>query len=96
MVTGHSEREKREMSNETKAKGPSHVALGARKGNDGKDYYNRVGAAFAHKDGDGYNVELDSFPVDGRIILRKPKDRAQAMRDGDGGGRHRNDRDYER
>ena len=84
------------MSDETKAKGPSYVALGARKGNDGKDYYNRVGAAFEHKDGKGHNVELDSFPVGGRIILREPTDRVQSMREENGGRRGRDKEGYER
>jgi hypothetical protein len=30
-------------------------------------------AAWAHKDGHGFNVTLDALPVNGRIVLREPK-----------------------
>jgi hypothetical protein len=40
----------------------------------GKDpFWLRIGAAWAHKDGNGYNVTLDALPVNGRISLRKPQ-----------------------
>jgi hypothetical protein len=32
-----------------------------------------VGAAWKHKDGDGFDVILEAVPVSGRIALRKPK-----------------------
>ena len=35
--------------------------------------WNRVGAVFAHKDGEGFDIMLDALPVDGRLTLRKPK-----------------------
>jgi len=30
----------------------------------------RVGAAFPHKDGKGFNAELRALPVSGKIVLR--------------------------
>lgn len=33
--------------------------------------WNRVGVAFAHKDGEGLNVELTSLPLDGKLVIRK-------------------------
>jgi hypothetical protein len=33
-----------------------------------------VGAAFIHQDGDGYNIVLQSLPMDGKIVLRLPRD----------------------
>ena len=40
----------------------------------GKDpFWLRIGAAWEHKDGHGYNVTLDALPVNGRISLRKPQ-----------------------
>jgi hypothetical protein len=30
----------------------------------------RLGAAWQHKDGKGFNVQLDCVPLDGRITLR--------------------------
>ena len=40
----------------------------------GKDpFWLRIGAAWEHKDGNGYNVTLDALPVNGRLSLRKPQ-----------------------
>jgi hypothetical protein len=41
----------------------------------GKSYFNRIGAAFANKDGEGHNMEFDSLPVDGRVTIRTPRER---------------------
>ncbi|MEM7291080.1 MAG: hypothetical protein AAF412_12045 [Pseudomonadota bacterium] len=38
----------------------------------GKSFWNRVGAAWKHKDGQGYTLQLDAHPVNGRIVLRLP------------------------
>lgn len=38
-----------------------------------------VGAAWTHGDGDGFNLKLSLLPnVPGRLVLRKPKDKAEA------------------
>ena len=42
---------------------------------DGKGFWNRVGAAWAHKDGQGFDVSLDSMPINGRITLREQRDK---------------------
>jgi hypothetical protein len=31
--------------------------------------WTRIGVAFPHKDGKGFNIEVHSFPLDGRIVL---------------------------
>ena len=36
--------------------------------------WSKIGAAWAHKDGQGYEVRMDAMPVDGRIVLRTVKD----------------------
>ena len=43
-------------------------------GADGKKAraWTRIGVAFPHKDGTGFNVEVHSFPLDGRIVLLPP------------------------
>ena len=38
------------------------------------DYWLAIGAAFMHQDGDGYNIVLQAVPIDGKIVLRLPKD----------------------
>jgi len=31
----------------------------------------RIGVAFPHKDGKGFQVQLHAFPVNGKLVLRK-------------------------
>lgn len=38
------------------------------------DFWLAIGAAFMHQDGDGYNIVLQALPIDGKIVLRVPKD----------------------
>jgi hypothetical protein len=38
------------------------------------DFWLSIGAAFMHQDGDGYNVVLQALPIDGKVVLRLPKD----------------------
>lgn len=55
---------------------PDYIAFHVRDGEKGKSYWTRLGAAWAHRDGDGFNIQLDVMPVrgfDGRIVLRVPK-----------------------
>jgi len=76
------------MSDDTKANGktngPSHEAFSVREGKGDKSYFNRVGVAFEHKDGKGFNIDLEAVPVNGRIVLRKPLDRLKDMKEGSG------------
>ena len=49
---------------------PSHVAYHVRNGKD-KGYFTRIGGAWPHKEGKGFNIQLDGLvPLDGRITLR--------------------------
>ena len=84
------------MSERDGPKRPSHLAYQVNEGQDGKSYFNKVGAAFAHKDGQGFNVVLDAMPVDGRLTLRTPQERVEETRKGSSQGRQRQGRDYER
>ena len=34
--------------------------------------WTRIGAAFPHKEGVGFNLELKAFPVDGRLVVLPP------------------------
>lgn len=63
-------------------KKPTHLAYQVSEGQDGKSYFNRVGAAFEHRDQEGYNIRLDAVPVNGKITLRTLKDRIDQARDG--------------
>lgn len=50
-----------------------HVIEGKHRGSG--DRWNRIGVFFAHSDGQGGTLMLDSLPIafDGRIVLRAPK-----------------------
>ncbi len=37
-----------------------------------KSYWNKVGAAWMHKDKCGYTIQLEVVPINGRIVLRQP------------------------
>lgn len=37
-----------------------------------KAYWTKVGAAWTHKDGRGTTLQLETCPINGRIVLRLP------------------------
>jgi hypothetical protein len=60
------------MSDNTKpaGKSPTHVAYQVRERQGQKSFWTRIGAAWAHTDGKGFNIQLEAVPLDGRITLR--------------------------
>lgn len=44
-------------------------------------FWTRVGTAWPHKSGEGFNIELSALPVNGRIVLMPPK--ASQIEEGD-------------
>ena len=65
------------MSNQdtaTKGKAPTHIAYQVREGTD-KSYWKRIGAGWIHSDGNGFNIQLESTPLDGKITLRVASDK---------------------
>ena len=62
----------------TTSKTPSHLVYHVRDNNNGgKGFWTRIGAAWAHQDGNGFNVQLECVPLDGRIVLRIPSDKKE-------------------
>ena len=55
-------------------KTPSHVAYQVRDREGQKGFWTRIGSAWAHADGKGFNIQLEALPVDGRISLRIPSE----------------------
>ena len=53
---------------------PAYRAYTVVKREGADDFWLAIGAAFMHQDGDGYNVVLQALPIDGKIVLRLPKD----------------------
>jgi hypothetical protein len=42
---------------------------------EGKEpFWLKIGAAFEHKDDKGFNIVLQALPIDGRLVLREPKE----------------------
>jgi len=54
----------------TPSKAPSHVAYQVRDREGKKGFWTRIGSAWAHADGKGFNIQVDAMPLDGRITLR--------------------------
>ena len=62
------------MTNSTKdkatSKTPSHIAYHVREVAGKESFWTRIGCAWVHADGQGFNIQLDTVPLDGRISLR--------------------------
>ena len=60
------------MTDETKSANrlPSHVAYQVRDREGKKSFWTRIGSAWAHADGKGFNIQIEVVPLDGRITLR--------------------------
>ena len=52
-------------------------------GKDDKSNWLDIGAAWPHKDGDGFNLRFDQFPLGGaEIVIRKAKPKSQPQAEG--------------
>ena len=70
-------------------------AYAVRNDKDGKGHFHKVGAAFAHKDGKGYDIDMVATPNNGRLTLRTPKDRLDQQRSGEHHNKQSRDRGRE-
>jgi hypothetical protein len=57
---------------------PSYQAYTVIKREGQDDWWINIGAAFMHQDGDGYNIVLQALPINGKIVLRLPKEDTKA------------------
>lgn len=58
---------------------PTHNAFSVRKyklNGEHRSEYTLIGAAWLHGDGEGFDIVLQAFPVNGRVTLRKVKPKA--------------------
>ena len=53
---------------------PAFRAYTVIKRQDKDDYWLNLGVAFAHEDGEGFNLLLQALPIDGKVVLRTYKD----------------------
>jgi hypothetical protein len=72
------------QSRNTGPKAPDFLAWHVTQKGD-KSYWNKVGAAWAHRDDNGYTIQLEVVPINGRIVLRQPiEDPVEASNDKEG------------
>jgi hypothetical protein len=64
-------------NNQPVSKTPTHIAYHVRNREGGKGFWTRIGSAWAHKDGNGFNIQLETMPIDGRITLRDASEKAE-------------------
>lgn len=69
------------MAEKADLRQPTHRAYSVirREGQD--DFWLNIGLVFAHKDGGGFNIMLQAFPLDGKIVCRQitAEDQAEDM-----------------
>ena len=64
-------------TNQPASKTPTHIAYHVRNREGGKGFWTRIGSAWAHKDGKGFKIQLETVPLDGRIALRVASERTE-------------------
>ncbi len=60
--------------NSNTLKTPTHSAYQVRDREGSKSFWTRIGSAWPHADGNGFNIQIDAVPLDGRITLRVVSD----------------------
>ena len=62
------------MAEKNETRQPTHRAYSVirREGQD--DFWLNLGLVFEHKDGKGFNIVLQAFPLDGKIVCREVAD----------------------
>ncbi len=53
---------------------PAYRAYSVIKREGKEDFWLNLGVAFAHEDGEGFNLLLQALPVDGKLVLRTYKE----------------------
>jgi hypothetical protein len=61
----------------TSIKSPTHFAYQVRDREGKKAIWTRIGSAWTHADGSGFNIQLDAVPIDGKITLRIPAEKEE-------------------
>jgi hypothetical protein len=59
------------MADRDQPQQPTHRALSVIKREGQDDYWLNLGLVFPHKDGKGFNIILQAFPLDGKIVCRE-------------------------
>jgi hypothetical protein len=59
------------MAENRDVKQPTHRAYSVIKRDGQDDYWLNLGLVFPHKDGGGFNIMLQAFPLDGKVVCRE-------------------------
>lgn len=55
---------------------PTHSAYVVKESSKGgKSFWTRIGSAWQHNDQNGFNIQLEAIPLDGRVTLRVNDDK---------------------
>ena len=57
---------------EQERKKPALIAYSVKLGDDDNAIWTRIGAAWPHRKGPGFSIQLDALPLEGRIVLVAP------------------------
>jgi hypothetical protein len=61
----------------TVSRAPAFIAYQVRDREGKKGIWTRIGSAWNHADGKGFNIQLEVVPLDGRITLRSADDKKE-------------------
>lgn len=62
-------------SSKRESKAPAFIAYHVAEKSEDKSFWTRIGAAWAHEDGNGLTLQLELLPAaGGRIVLRTPNE----------------------
>jgi hypothetical protein len=64
-------------NNQPASKSPTHIAYHVRNREGSEGFWTRIGAAWPHADGNGFNIQLETYPLDGRITLRAASEKSE-------------------
>ena len=62
------------MAERDQPRQPTHRAYSVIKREGQDDYWLNIGLVFPHKDEGGFNIMLQAFPLDGKIVCREIKE----------------------
>jgi hypothetical protein len=59
------------MAEKEQPRQPTHRAYSVIRRDGQDDFWLNIGLVFPHKDGGGFNLILQAFPLDGKIVVRE-------------------------
>lgn len=74
------------MADRDLSRQPSHRAYTVIKREGQDDFWLNLGLAFPHQDGKGFNIMLQAFPLDGKIVCREVSEDDQVPEASKSGG----------